>query len=185
MAMTTNAEEFQKLNKKILYLKKKNKGIKSALVIFIILFLVLLAYLIYSEVNTPLFGKWPQIAAQKEEAEIYNEYLISRMDSITRANDLLMENSPYYTGVFFEVQIGAFKDFDLSAYESQFSSLGIDNGDPWHKYVLGKFRNFEKAEAFRKDISSMGIKDAFVVAKIDGNRVTIKQARQAAKSSTY
>lgn len=179
--MSTNAEEFQKLNKRVLYLQRKNRGIKSALTLFIILFLVLLAYLIYGELKEPLFGKWPRIAGEKEELQTYNNYLIARMDSLTRANDLLMENSPYYAGVFFEVQIGAFKNFDLQAYENQFSSLGFEEGDVWHKYVLGKFRDFEMAKAFWKDIREMGLEGAFVVAKIDGKRVPLKEGIQASR----
>ncbi|MEM9672108.1 MAG: hypothetical protein AAF992_05905, partial [Bacteroidota bacterium] len=52
---------------------------------------------------------------------------------------------------------------------------------PLDQYTLGKFRDLEKALAFQKDVQQMGIQDAFVVAKVDGERVTVKEAQREAE----
>jgi hypothetical protein len=172
----STAQQFQQINQRIKELKTKNRGLNRSLVIFIFLFLLSAGYQLYAEFNEPLFGKWANDIQAKKILEAQQTQLSEQMDSLSRANDLLMENSPYYTGVFFEVQIGAFQHFDLSSYGEALMKFRVETKDELHKYTLGKFRKLDMAEAFRKDMERLGIKDAFVVAKINGERVSIRQA---------
>lgn len=176
---------FQKQEQKIENLKKSNKGLRSLLYFSMFVILLLIVYVVYIEVATPPFGKWQTLMENKVQTDQYNEYLLVRIDSIARANDLLMENSPLYTGVFFEVQIGAFRNFDLNKYKDALENLRYYRQDSLNKYVLGKFRNYSNAKAFQADIVRMGMTDAFIVGKIDGNRVEISQAIQAAKDRKW
>jgi hypothetical protein len=50
---------------------------------------------------------------------------------------------------------------------------------------LGKFRSFKTAQEFNNDIKKMGIADAFIVGKIDGQRVDLQEAVKASKKSLY
>lgn len=183
--MAINTEEFKKLHNRIGELERTNKALKSLYLLFIFITLLLAAYIIYIEVEKPPFGKWHYLNQEKLQTEQYNDYLLSRIDSISRSNDLLMENSPYYTGVFFEVQIGAFKNFDLNAYKQSLENLRSYQEDSLNKYVLGKFRDYKMAKAFQRDITKMGVEDAFIVGKINGNRVNIKQAIAASKEKKW
>lgn len=176
---------FQKQEQKITDLRKSNRSLRSLLYFLMLVLLLLMAYVVYIEVSDPPFGKWRSIMENKAQMEQYNEYLLVRIDSIARANDLLMENSPLYTGVFFEVQIGAFKNFDLDRYQDALENLRYYRQDSLKKYVIGKFRNYPTAKAFQKDIVRMGVKDAFVVGKINGNRVEISAAIRAAKEQKW
>lgn len=179
--MTTHSEIFKALNYQINALERSNKVLKTLFLLFVFITLLLAAFIVYIELETPPFGKWRTINEGMKQTEQYNDYLLSRIDSIGRANDLLMENSPYYKGIFFEVQIGAFKNFDLGTYQQSLENIRYYRQDSLNKYVLGKFRDYNMARAFQKDITRMGIADAFIVGKIDGNRVEIREALKAAR----
>ena len=56
-----------------------------------------------------------------------------------------------------------------------------ENDADLDKFSLGKFRDYKMAQDFQKDIINMGIKDAFVIAKIDGKRVTVAEGLEAAR----
>lgn len=178
--METLAEQFQQVSKQKSRIQQKNKMLKQGLIFSGVLIALLLSYLVFIEYFTPFFGRWPQVQRSLQVAEMQNKYLKQQIDSLYRVNDLLLELSPYYTGVFYEVQIGAFENFNLADYKEDLVKMNIDYNGPLDQYTLGKFRDLEKALAFQKDIQQMGIQDAFVVAKVDGERVSVKEALQEA-----
>ncbi|MEM9831748.1 MAG: hypothetical protein AAF944_14000 [Bacteroidota bacterium] len=179
--METLAEQFQQVSKQKSQVQQHNKLLKQGLIFSGGLIFLLVGYLIFIEFFTPLFGRWPQVQKSLDRAEAQNYYLKEQIDSLYRVNDLLLELSPYYTGVFYEVQIGAFENFDLADYQEDLVKMNIDYNGPLDQYTLGKFRDLPKALAFQRDIQQMGIQDAFVVAKVDGERVSVKEALQEAK----
>lgn len=169
---------FKDLGIQVSRLKKRNDTLSKTLFVLFVGFVIAVCYVVYAEVFEPPFGKWPEIASQKSELEQENNRLAQLADSLTRANNIFLESSSYYHGVFYEIQIGAFEDFNLDAYRGQFVNLRpAGKTDNLDRYTLGKFKDYEQANRFLKDIRRMGIKDAFMLAKIDGERVTIKEAR--------
>ncbi len=84
---------------------------------------------------------------------------------------------PDLKGLVFKVQIGAFKLFNLAQYIQDTPGLAAESGGELNKYTLGVFRDLATAEAFRKDIRRMGIRDAWTVAFRDGVRIEMKQAK--------
>lgn len=176
MRMESLAEEYRNLSRRNTTLRRGRKQLSVGLLLLIGLLLLTIGYLVYIEFFTPFFGRWPQVQAQNVSLQQKNEQLRSELDSLNRVNGLLLELSPYYTGVFFEVQIGAFEHFDLTDYKDDLVKMNIDKTEQVDQYTLGKFRDLDRALAFRKDIQRMGIKDAFLIAKVDGRRVTVKEA---------
>ncbi|MEK6478489.1 SPOR domain-containing protein [Catalinimonas sp. 4WD22] len=174
--METLAEEYQVLSKKNTALRRYNKQLIYWMRILGFLLLLALGYIIYIEYYPPFFGRWPEMTERYQNLLLKNEKLTSEIDSLNRVNSLLVELSPYYTGVFFEVQIGAFENFDLEKYKDGLAKLNIDYTGEIDQYTLGKFRDLDMAQDFAKDIRKMGIQDAFIVAKVDGKRVTVKEA---------
>jgi hypothetical protein len=174
--MESLAEEYRNLSRRNTTLRRGRKQLSVGLLLLIGLLLLAVGYIVYIEFFPPLFGRWPQIQTQNTTLQQENEQLRSELDSMNRVNGLLLELSPYYTGVFFEVQIGAFENFDLADYKDDLVKMNIDKTEQVDQYTLGKFRDLDRALAFRKDIQRMGIKDAFVIAKVDGNRVTVQEA---------
>jgi hypothetical protein len=93
-------------------------------------------------------------------------------------------------GVVFKVQIGAFKNKDLSKYfenNPNFGGEATDKGE--QRFTIGVFRDYWEADKFKKYMREMGVKDAWIVPFKDGARVEIKDvlegvtADKAEKSS--
>ena len=80
-------------------------------------------------------------------------------------------------GIYFEVQIGAFRFFNLNEYLKETCiHINHDEEDDLNKYTLVRFRSYEGATNFKQDIQVMGIEDAFIVAKKDSKRISIDEA---------
>ncbi|HMP98896.1 MAG TPA: Ezrin/radixin/moesin family protein [Cyclobacteriaceae bacterium] len=83
--------------------------------------------------------------------------------------------SDYSQGVWFKVQIGAFKGKDLSAYFGENNVFGGEVGpDGLQRITLMGFRDYWDADKFKKYMRDMGVKDAWIVPYQDGQRVEIK-----------
>jgi hypothetical protein len=169
-------------------LAAKSKTFLITTIIFAVLFILSLGYIILSEVSEPLFGKWPQTAIENKQLKIQLSEingLKPAMDSLILVNNTLSEASTTQEGVFFEVQIGAFEHFNMEQYMQELARLKKEQVDAMDKYTLGKFRSFKTAQAFNNDIKKMGIADAFIVGKVNGQRVELQEAVTASKKSLY
>ena len=99
----------------------------------------------------------------------------------------LKENPPvspmdFSKGVVFKVQVGAFKNKDLSKYFDNNPNFGgeaagKDAADP-QKITIGIFRDYWEADTFKKYMRDMGVKDAWIVPYKDGVRVEIKDVME-------
>jgi vacuolar-type H+-ATPase subunit I/STV1 len=99
--------------------------------------------------------------------------------SSTRAELAQMKEHPspmdYSQGVVFKVQIGAFRNKDLSKYFENNPNFGGEKGeDGAQRYTIGIFRDYWEADTFKKYMREMGVKDAWIVPYRDGTRVDIK-----------
>jgi len=78
-------------------------------------------------------------------------------------------------GVVFKVQIGAFRNKDLSKYFDNNENFGGEMGqDGVQKITLGIFRDYWEADTFKKYLREMGVNDAWIVPYKDGVRVEMK-----------
>jgi outer membrane murein-binding lipoprotein Lpp len=116
---------------------------------------------------------------------------ISRMRSdLTAANSELaqLKANPivnpmdFSKGVVFKVQVGAFKNKDLSKYFDNNPNFGgeaanKDSADP-QRITIGIFRDYWEADTFKKYMRDMGVKDAWIVPYRDGQRVEIKDVME-------
>lgn len=86
-------------------------------------------------------------------------------------------------GVVFKVQIGAFKNKNLSKYFENNPNFGgeIKEGEP-QKITIGIFRDYWEADTFKKYMREMGVKDAWIVPYRDGQRVEIKDVLEGVVS---
>ena len=79
-------------------------------------------------------------------------------------------------GVVFKVQVGAFKNFDLTKYFDRHQNFsGEVDADGTMKYTLGIFSDYWEADKFKKYMRAMGVKGAWIVSYKDGKRVNIKE----------
>ena len=71
-------------------------------------------------------------------------------------------------GVYFEVQIGSFKNFNLDAYASEMVNLYQDKNEAGTRICLGRFRSAPKAVEFEKEVKKLGFTSAFVIGRVNG-----------------
>ena len=84
-------------------------------------------------------------------------------------------------GVVFKVQIGTFRNKDLSKYLDNSKNFSGDlNPDGSRSYTLGYFSDYWEADTFKKYLREMGVTDAWVVAYKDGTRVSLKDVLEGA-----
>ncbi len=138
--------------------------------------------------NNELLKKYNDMRTELDKAE--NSMRAAENQNISMKNEIERLRTAYETtkqqqekhivsGIVYKVQIGAFKNFDMTKYiqekgEGHFEGESADN---LNKYTIGQFRDLEVAEAFKKDLRKLGIKDAFIVAYSDGKRITLEEAR--------
>ena len=132
-----------------------------------------------------------QIAALKNQlktAEADRDRFSNEVERLKQENETLrnayeaarsQQTRGVTAGLIFKVQVGAFRYFDMSKYLSQTEqNFEGENADNLNRYTMGNFRDLEMAENFRKDVQRLGIKDAWIVPYLDGQRIEMKQAKQ-------
>lgn len=121
--------------------------------------------------------------AAKESADQLAAAKIKK-DSVGNATGQKVDTYGMYSkgtsgGLTYKVQIGAFKNFDISKYfnNNQNFSGEIDD-DGTKKYTIGEFKDYWEADKFKQFLREMGVKGAWVVAYNNGKRMNMKDARE-------
>ena len=82
--------------------------------------------------------------------------------------------------IIYKVQIGAFRNKDLKKYLDNHPIFsGDSDSDGTRKYTLGAFTDYWEADRFKKYLREMGVKDAWIVAYKNGERIPIKDALES------
>lgn len=177
-----------------LYLRKKKvqQSKKLRLTIWILsvfsglLFLTCILFFVKNtNLNSTIRGMKKEILESehllKENKSIktLNDTLQKKIIQLQIDNDYLIENSENTAGIFFEVQIGNFSDFNFDEYKHELKGLHQDKVGKMSKFCLGRFRSFQKAVLFENDIRKLGISSAFIIGRIDGNIVDYQVALKA------
>jgi vacuolar-type H+-ATPase subunit I/STV1 len=129
-----------------------------------------------SKLQSSISDKDSKIAELEDQISRMRSELTSTKAELAQ----LKENPPvnamdFSKGVVFKVQIGAFKNKDLSKYfENNPNFSGeVKEGEP-QKVTIGIFRDYWEADTFKKYLREMGVKDAWIVPFRDAVRVEIK-----------
>ncbi|MGF1637304.1 MAG: Ezrin/radixin/moesin family protein [Cyclobacteriaceae bacterium] len=78
-------------------------------------------------------------------------------------------------GIVFKVQIGAFRNKDLSKYFENNENFGGEvDEEGMQRITLGIFRDYWESDTFKKYLREMGVNDAWIVPYKDGTRVAMK-----------
>ena len=121
--------------------------------------------------NVQLNGKLQESEKRLVEAEKEAEKLKKALSSEKKVNDMGIKPGLVYT-----VQIGAYVNYEAKVTPMESENFKTEKADGFNKYMMGNFRTIEEANAFKGELRSMGVKDAWVVPYIDGVRVTNAEA---------
>jgi outer membrane murein-binding lipoprotein Lpp len=134
-----------------------------------------------STLKTQVTGLTSQISDKNARiSELEDEMSRMRSELTTVKTELAqLKESPspmdFSRGIVFKVQIGAFRNKDLSKYfenNPNFGGEATEKGE--QKFTIGIFRDYWEADKFKKYMRDMGVKDAWIVPYKDGVRVEIK-----------
>ncbi len=139
-----------------------------------------------SSLQSELDGVDDKIAEKDNQIATYQEQisdLRSQLSAAKQAAEANQNNAGSNSGsgidenvgVVFKVQIGAFKNKDLTKFlkvGKNFTGEVDENG--LKRYSLGVFKDYWEADTFKKYLREMGVKDAWIVSYKDGKRVPIK-----------
>jgi hypothetical protein len=86
-------------------------------------------------------------------------------------------------GLVFRVQIGAFKNrIANNSFRGLTPVSGETTPNGYIRYTAGNFNQFQNAAAVKNDLNRNGYPDAFVVAFLNGKRITILEAMEMLKN---
>lgn len=142
-----------------------------------------------ADLNSRVVDLETQLSDKNTEIDKVKAQLQESEKKIADAQATAAKNGPgapmTMNGVMFKVQVGAFKNKDLTKYFQNSKNFSGDvDADGTKKYTLGYFPDYWEAENFKKYLREMGVKDAWIVAYKDGNRVEIKEVLESATTST-
>lgn len=86
-------------------------------------------------------------------------------------------NSFKEEGLSFRVQIGAFRNqLPNNTFKGLSPLYGETTRNGYYRYTAGDFEKIEAANAVKNDLRKLGYRDAFVVAYLNGKRITASEA---------
>jgi hypothetical protein len=103
-----------------------------------------------------------------------NQLTATRAELASLKENPVINPMDFSKGIVFKVQIGAFRNKDLSKYFENNPNFGGEKSEDGQRYTIGIFRDYWEADTFKKYMREMGVKDAWIVPYKDGQRVDIK-----------
>ncbi len=117
--------------------------------------------------------KSAEIARLEEELRKLREEGAGEEKTTPANSDAIGEGDNYNKGTVFRVQIGAFKNKDLTKFTEHPRFHAETDADETKKYTIANFRDYWDADLFKKYLREMGVTDAWIVAYRDGQRTDI------------
>lgn len=111
-----------------------------------------------------------------------NDSLSLELAKMKLSNDLLLENFDAGKGIFFEVHMDFSGDFDLAQNNTELAKLVSREYDGREKIILARFKSFKKALLFENDLKKLGVKNLFLLGRVDGKIMTFKEALAVAQN---
>ena len=82
------------------------------------------------------------------------------------------------SGLFYTVQVGAFNRKIRAGELTQLQELNYYLSSGLYRYSSGKFESIDEARERQKEVVSLGISDAFIVAFYNGDRISIQKSKE-------
>lgn len=129
-----------------------------------------------TDLQNTMSNKDARIAELEDElSQMRGQLTATRAELAQLKENPVINPMDFSRGVVFKVQVGAFKNKDLSKYFDNNPNFGgeVKEGEP-QRITIGIFRDYWEADQFKKYMREMGVKDAWIVPYKDGQRTEIK-----------
>jgi TolA-binding protein len=129
-----------------------------------------------SEMQSAMSNKDARIAELEDQlSQMRGQLTAARAELAQLKESPVINPMDFSKGVVFKVQVGAFKNKDLSKYFDNNPNFGgeVRENEP-QRVTIGIFRDYWEADQFKKYMREMGVKDAWIVPYKDGQRTEIK-----------
>jgi vacuolar-type H+-ATPase subunit I/STV1 len=129
-----------------------------------------------TDLQNTMSDKDARIAELEDElSQMRGQLTATRAELAQLKENPVINPMDFSRGVVFKVQVGAFKNKDLSKYFDNNPNFGgeVKEGEP-QRITIGIFRDYWEADQFKKYMREMGVKDAWIVPYKDGQRTEIK-----------
>ena len=130
-----------------------------------------------------------QLATAETSSEQANQQIqtlrqqIADLEARQRPDEMITDQpAAQIQGVVFQVQLGAYAE-DRNKVQSDLATgdaLDLTDQNGMQKVVVSRFRTYQNAANLRDRLKKMGVKDAFVVAMNDGQRIDVQEALRLA-----
>ncbi|MCK6618432.1 MAG: Ezrin/radixin/moesin family protein [Cyclobacteriaceae bacterium] len=130
-----------------------------------------------SEMQSAMSNKDARIAELEDQlSQMRGQLTAARAELAQLKESPVINPMDFSKGVVFKVQVGAFKNKDLSKYFDNNPNFGgeVRENEP-QRVTIGIFRDYWEADQFKKYMREMGVKDAWIVPYKDGQRTEIKE----------
>ena len=136
----------------------------------------------YADLEALFSPQQPNAAESQAGSNVYVAQGMAGPDGFSKDDWAVGAKGEYYLkGLIFKVQIGAYRQLDLRDVlegEKLQEAFEQEQSEGINLYTLMHFRNYGKANKFKKELRAMGLKDAWIVAFRDGKRVPLKAVLQ-------
>lgn len=104
--------------------------------------------------------------------------MIDFNESLYSADNPIPMDNTMPTGLVYKVQIGAFRNPPPQDIYKGFAPVRGESTRPgWIRYTAGLFQQKNQAQLKRNEIRTLGYEDAFVVAYLNGERISLSRAK--------
>lgn len=114
--------------------------------------------------------------AQMENDRLQQELAQARAAASGTSDRLDTDQQTIVPGVIFQVQLGAYAQNQVNSDLSTGNALELQDQNGVQKVVVSQFRTYTNAAKLRDRLKQMGVTGAFVVAKNNGQRITVPEA---------
>lgn len=117
----------------------------------------------------------------QQEVSSLNTRLIAAQNAIEQLNrekaSMASKGGEDMAGLVFRVQIGAYGKTNVPGnLDQENDNMDLETEGGLQKILIGRFRNYEDADALKTHMQKIGVKDAWVVPYRDGVRITLAEA---------
>ena len=154
---------------------KKQSKYKIAAIILLLLCLGVILFWFFN------YKKSSAVIQEGEARELILKDSIQKLSSKVQESNMNINSNQ----LIYLVQIGNYKKIDLFNGSKSVSNFQQIKQKNYNTYLMGGFSTYEEAKKFKNHIRVFGIRDAFIVAYKDKERIDVREALKLSNETKY